>query len=239
MILVSSKAVEWQAIEPKINEYWFKSLAVKSYLYNELCKIISAQKDKWYGGYRANIAAYTLSSLAIWLKGTKKELDFLRIWKEQELTSDFKDELLRVAFDVNNLLISPPQGQPQNVTEYAKTESCFNRVQSSGLVWGCAIDEYSISLFEHSKREKDARKETKSSVNAVYNEVAIFKADSEFWISLKSFCDLKGIATAVEINLVSKLIQEGRYLPTQVESKRLYKLYMKSVQLGFASRLPD
>ena len=80
----------------------------------------------------------------------------------------------------------------------------------------------------------------RSTVNSVYNEVAIFKADSNFWHSLKAFCDSKGIATAVEINLIVKLINgRGRYIPTEIESKKLYKLYVKSIGSGFTSRLPE
>lgn len=234
------KQSEWQSIESRINEYWFKSLAVKAFLYNQVCKLISDQKDTWYGGYRANIAAYTLSSLALHLKSVNNELDYLRIWKEQEISATFKEELLKIAFEVNNLLISPPKGLPQNVTEYAKIESCFKRIQSAGLSWSNAIDEYSIPLEEHRRREKEGRKEMRSTVNSVYNEVAIFKADSNFWHSLKIFCDGKGIATAVEINLIAKLINgRGRYIPTEIESKKLYKLYVKSIGSGFTSRLPE
>ena len=73
------------------------------------------------------------------------------------------------------------------MTEYAKLVM-LQQGSIIGLVWG-AIDEYSISLFEHSSVKRC--EETKSSVNAVYNGVLFLRLILNFGFLLNRFLILK------------------------------------------------
>ena len=72
----------------------------------------------WYGGYKANIVAYTLSTISYLLK-KKRILIFSQIWKNQEINQIFKDEIISISQYVNSYITNTPENFT-NVSEWCK-----------------------------------------------------------------------------------------------------------------------
>lgn len=96
----------------------FQRLIAKAILFRRAERIVS---DQDFGGYRANIVAYTLAKLS---HATAQRVDLDAIWEAQSLDAPVEDaiaELSRLAYDV--LVDRAPSGA--NITEWAKRDRCW------------------------------------------------------------------------------------------------------------------
>jgi hypothetical protein len=103
---------------------YFQRLVAKAVLWRHTEKIVSAQK---FGGYRANIVAYSIAKLS---HATARRIDLERIWRQQDL-----DEPLELALaDLSHLVfkhLTAADRPTANVTEWAKREECWNRLRAA------------------------------------------------------------------------------------------------------------
>jgi hypothetical protein len=101
------------------DQKYFEHLVAKAIIFRSTEKIVSAQK---YGGYRANIVAYTIA----WLSHkTAQRIDLNAIWKKQEISSILQEAIVIVskyAFEH----ICRTAGNA-NVTEWCKKILCWQR----------------------------------------------------------------------------------------------------------------
>jgi hypothetical protein len=110
-----------------VDERYFQHLIAKGILFRSTEKIVSAQK---FGGYRANIVAYSIAKLAY---STAHRLDLDRIWRTQQLTKAIADalaEISRLAEDV----ISHPSGRLTHVGEWTKKPDCWARLKETSWI---------------------------------------------------------------------------------------------------------
>ena len=99
------------------DERYFQHLIAKAMLFKQAEKIVHKLA---YGGYRANIVAYTLA----WMShASSQRIDLQRIWNGQALTSATSDAIAKVSKHVHDLITNPPGGR--NVTEWCKSEGCW------------------------------------------------------------------------------------------------------------------
>lgn len=117
---------DWDDNEGQFNELYFKELIAKAIIFRFLDK--SLMKQAWYGGYKANIIAYSIARFAELITDTGKQLDLLLIWKRQQLTAVTQKHLLGIAKEVNDCIKDTPDGIT-NVTEWCKRNQCWNNVQ--------------------------------------------------------------------------------------------------------------
>ena len=101
------------------DQKYFEHLVAKAIIFRSTEKLVSAQK---YGGYRANIVAYTVA----WLSHkTAQRIDLDAIWKKQEISSILQEAIVIVskyAFEH----ICRTAGNA-NVTEWCKKILCWQR----------------------------------------------------------------------------------------------------------------
>ena len=96
----------------------FELLIAKAILWKESERIIGGQR---YGGYRANLVAYSVAKLA---HATGQRIDLRQIWRDQALSAPLTDaiaDLSGIAWSV--LTEKGPTGA--NVTEWAKRKGCW------------------------------------------------------------------------------------------------------------------
>jgi len=110
---------EKSRLEP--DETYFIHLIAKAILFKGAEKI--AQDEK-FGGYRANIATYTLAYLSY---KTQQGIDLNRIWKQQSLTPSLQQAIQFISREVHQVITNPPDGR--NITEWCKKESCWKAIQ--------------------------------------------------------------------------------------------------------------
>ena len=91
-------------------------------------RIVSAQT--WYhGGYRNNIVAYTIATIAHDLADQGRAVDFDSIWRRQSPGAALDEAIAIIAEQVHEVLIHPPSGI-SNMTEWAKKQACWERVRN-------------------------------------------------------------------------------------------------------------
>jgi hypothetical protein len=116
----------WVEDEQQFNELYFQELIAKAIIFRFLDKAL--MKQVWYGGYKANIITYSIARFAELVAATGKQIDLLRIWKQQQLTEITQKHLLAIARAVNDCIQDTPVGIT-NVTEWCKRTQCWSNVQ--------------------------------------------------------------------------------------------------------------
>ncbi|OOG43450.1 hypothetical protein [Rhodanobacter sp. C05] len=107
---------------------------VKAILTKALDAEIPAQD--WYpGSILRQLATYTLSLMSDRMLGAQLQPDFDAVWRAQHAPRSFVAEAMKIAKKILPLLQEIPSEQTKNrlVTEWAKREACWLRVQSSGI----------------------------------------------------------------------------------------------------------
>lgn len=103
-----------------VDDRYFQRLVAKALLCRRAERIIHTQD---YGGYRANIVAYTVAWLS---RRTAQRIDIDRIWREQRVTPALEDAILAMSVRVQAHITAPPSGA--NITEWCKKEECWKRL---------------------------------------------------------------------------------------------------------------
>ena len=130
----------------------FKNLVAQGILFREAEKIVTELK---FGGYRANIVAYTISKLS---HATSMRIDFNLIWETQGIDKVLVSEMTKISKSVFKILTSP-EGT-KNVTEWAKKEKCWEKIKE--LPW--TVDKKLISKLLESAQVEERLREIQSSV---------------------------------------------------------------------------
>lgn len=99
---------------------YFQRLVAKAILFRQTERIVSAQD---FGGYRANIVAYSVAYLS---HATQQRINLDQIWRSQRLDTALDTALATIARAVREVIISPPRGG--NVTEWSKRKECWDAV---------------------------------------------------------------------------------------------------------------
>ena len=118
----------WKRSPDDFNEAWYREATAKAIVFRATERLVSAQP--WYqGGYRANIVAYTIAKVAHDVGEKRHAVDFQGIWRQQAPTPAMEAALTLAAEASHHVLVTPPQGL-SNLTEWAKNQSCWERVRS-------------------------------------------------------------------------------------------------------------
>lgn len=117
-----------------VDENYFKTGVAKSILFEKTRSAI--MKSNWYEtGYLANIVTYTVARFAYELetKFPDMELDFKKIWANQDISGALSDALASIGFTVREILTDETR-QQKNVSQYAKTELCWMKVKEAFML---------------------------------------------------------------------------------------------------------
>ena len=111
------------------NEEYSRRVFAKVMLFWKTEEPMSKQ-PLYQGCYRANIVAYTIAKFAhlIQFESTGQLFDFRACWTRQGLTPSIENQLVQIAAEVFEVVVSP-EGGFQNVTEWANKEICWQQVQ--------------------------------------------------------------------------------------------------------------
>jgi hypothetical protein len=106
----------------KLDGSYFIRLVAKAILFRRAEAIVQEQE---FGGYRANIVAYSLAYLSF---VTAQRIDLDRVWRDQNLSAALRDAITLVSRHVHGSIIKPPDGA--NVTEWCKKEDCWKSIRA-------------------------------------------------------------------------------------------------------------
>lgn len=105
---------------------YFQRLVAKAILWKQTERLITGER---FGGYRANLVAYTIAKLSH-LTGSRLDLD--AIWRRQRLDPRLEEVIVRLSHVAWRVLVSEaPPGA--NITEWAKSERCWQAMREAAF----------------------------------------------------------------------------------------------------------
>lgn len=150
---------KWKSSKAAFNETYFRDLVAKAIVFRWLDRIVG--KASWYPDYRslkAAIVTYTLGWLVHHLKESLREIDFDRIWADQDVQVELKTCLEALAPQVAAKL-KELGSRHGNVTEYAKNPMCWSNISKCDFVISPQLKSATIGFEQSKARLRGAKKE--------------------------------------------------------------------------------
>lgn len=224
----------WNKNNKEFNDLYYQHAIAKIIIFQTCDRIVF--KEPWYGGYKANIVAYTLSTIAFLINKNKKNINFSNIWKQQEIDSTFVLELKRVSKYINDYITSTPE-KFTNVSEWCKKDTCWSNlqeilIQTNKLELSSIFLDSLLSNEEIKYEEQEAKKEQKIE-NTMELLKKMYKISFESWQDIIKWGSQKKLLESSQIQLLN-LIPSGKY-PSDKQAKKLIELILYLEDEGMKS----
>lgn len=224
----------WNKNDKEFNDMYYMHAIAKIIIFKACDKIVF--KEPWYGGYKANIVAYTLSSISYLLSKEKLSIDYSNIWKKQSIESYFEKEIKTISEYINNYITNTPENFT-NVSEWCKKELCWTKLKdimnnTSNLILSDEFKENMITKEELNYENKEAKKEQK-----IDNEMELLKKLYKFspqnWKDIIEWGQSNNQLISDEVKFLN-LIPTGKY-PSDKQLKRIVQILNKLQNEGMPS----
>lgn len=193
---------EWDKSNTSFNLYYYKRVVALAIIYQKADEII--RQTQWYKekrSYKANILAYALSIIFTYIRKEVKgyDLDFNRIWNDQNIYEELSDQIKVLSKEVYDYITGPRE--TENVTEWCKKDLCWSRAQGKVFTIN---DEFLDTLINseevaiEQKSERDSQK--------IKNEVDVIKEimgrGGEYWKKVLEWGKTRHLLSEKEISLI-------------------------------------
>ncbi|WP_182407299.1 AIPR family protein [Psychrobacter sp. GP33] len=217
--------------EGVVSDEYFKRAIARIILFKAIEKMISS--SDWYGGgYRAQTVTYTIAYLAFYVENVKdKYLDFNLIWKQQKLPETLEKAISIISEVVYSRITSPPHGSA-NIAQWCKKEACWHDVQKLNL--SLDLKGVLISKAENKIRSIDEEKD-RVLTQGIEIQSFVIKTPIASWKNIYNYLsedEFDGLRLT-EISILEKQANSELGLPSEKQSKILYKIYNKAMDEGF------
>ena len=224
----------WNKNDKEFNDLYYEHSIAKIIIFKTCDRIIF--KEPWYGGYKANIVAYTLSTVSFLLNREQKSIDFSKIWKQQEIEALFISELKSVSRYINDYITNTPE-KFTNVSEWCKKDTCWTKLQdilihTNELELSQEFLDSLVSKAEVKYEEKEAKKEQQID-NAMELLAKMYKLPADAWQDTIEWGSQKNLLSPSQIQLLN-LIPTGKY-PSDKQSKKILETIMYLENEGMKS----
>jgi hypothetical protein len=227
-------AKEWEKDAGlKFNEFWFKCAIAKVILFKSLDRLILGQA--WYSGYKANIVTYTLAKFASMVRETEKCIDFLGIWDKQSLPDAVAVELVRMAKDINDQLLNPPENvgnQKSNTSEWAKLEQCWDIIKNQKATLGNGVKSLLIDAVENQYREKSGGR-TQIIQDSIQAQTYVFQKGAKYWSELREWDRINKKLSPKEGGILDIACSIPKKYPSEIQSPILIEAEKRALRDGF------
>ena len=224
----------WEKDEAQFNEAWFREVVAKAIVFRRTERIVSVQ-DWYQGGYRANIVAYTIAKLAHDVEASKRGVDFEAIWRRQALTEAMDEALALAAYEVHEVLVSPPEHM-RNVTEWAKKQGCWHRARSQDIDWPEAFLNELISVEEKKAAARSAKRSQRE-LNGLEAQIAVVQAGAGFWRDALQWDSTHHVLSAKETGLLQAATRIPDQMPSDKQSLRILDTLRRLQSEGYPKAL--
>ena len=223
----------------KIRDAWDKNnLAFNEAFFHEMVAIAIIYKDvdvtvkKQSREYKANIDAYTVSLLLYLInRDLNGFINYKDIWNKQAVRPELHDQLLILIDYVYEILTSPSR-TVENVTEWAKRETCWNIMKDCNIRLSDNIASCVFTQNEYLELEMSAKREEKE-LNGAQSMMRVFELGSDYWKKLLEWNKESNIFTSKEISIISIATDMGRKYPSEKQCISIIKALNKAKDNGF------
>ncbi len=225
----------WEKDEAQFNEAWFREIVAKAIVFRRTERIVSAQ-DWYQGGYRANIVAYTIAKLAHDVEARKRAVDFEAIWRRQALTEAMESALALAAYEVHEVLISPPDHM-RNVTEWAKKQACWQGARSQDVNWP---EGFLDELFSVEEKQAAARsaKRSQRELNGLEAQIEVVQAGPGFWSDALQWDNAHQVLSPKETGVIQAATRVPEQMPSDKQSLLILAALRRLQSEGYPKELP-
>ena len=224
----------WGKSSNDFNEAWYRQAVAKAIIFRATERIVSSQS--WYqGGYRANIVAYTIAKVAHEVSEQGRAVDFESIWRRQAPGPALAEAIAAVAERVHDVLIVPPAGI-SNVTEWAKKQGCWDRVQMLEVDLPFKIADESISAAEQQDAARGARR-VQRQLNGIEAQIAVVNAGGRFWADALGWGRSRDLLTPAESGVLEVAARIPQRAPTEKQSAKALEVLGKMQSEGYGAEL--
>jgi len=213
-----------------VTQDYFERLIAKAILFRQTERVVTSQR---FGGYRANIVAYSVAYLS---HATAQLVDLDLIWREQRLRPELENAVQAVAIAVREVIISPPRGG--NVTEWSKRPECWEKVQALDIAEATSLPGTVLISSSPAERRTRRTKEaltdyTTPGEQALIDEMTKVPPNTWFEISkwAKETDNLQGWQRSIAFSL-GGLAAAGRK-PSRKQAVQGEKILKEARRLGF------
>jgi len=217
---------KWEKNEKQFNERYFKSIIAKAVLFRVLDKQI--MKQPWYGGYKANIVTYSLAKFIDMVDKTGYYLDFLKIWKNQTISSAINTLLLNIADAVNQTI----QDTDANVTQYCKQELCWQRVQQLEIELNPEVYDNLLNKESENEQFKIAGR-AQENLNKVEALTYVVEKGGDYWREIMNWNKKMHVLSPKEVGILNTASQIPKKFPSDAQIKILLRIESRVSQEGF------
>ncbi|GAB3471854.1 AIPR family protein [Kineococcus endophyticus] len=225
-------ASRWDTAPNTINDMYWRHLVAKGLLFESVRSAI-ARADWYQKGYLANYVTYSLAKLAyeVGRQGRGRVLDFDRVWLNQSVSEAVMQECLRIGKAVQEVLTS--EKRPiQNVTEWAKKESCWHMVQAvehrlSPELLGELRDQRAVA---EQKRTATSTQKIDTGINS---QVKVLSMQPSEWVAVQEFLKNNRLLSPTDTGILDLVTGRKPGVPSEAQAKRLLVMHKRAADSGF------
>lgn len=192
----------WEKGDTQYNEFYFKRAVALAIIYKRTDEII--KQSKWYRenrSYKANVIAYTISIIFNYIRKKYRnyELDFKRIWNDQDIYEELEDQITVLQNEVHNFITGPRS--TENVTEWCKKELCWTRAQEQ--IW--TINNAFLATLvskEEVEEEKRENRQTQKLANEVNALKEIYTRGHQYWSKVLEWGLARRLLSEKEVSIL-------------------------------------
>lgn len=228
---------QWTKSDAIYNTYYFKRVVALAIIFNATDEII--KQTKWYKekhSYKANVIAYTMSVLFDYIRNNVKgyEVDFMRIWNQQELYPEIEKQLQVLCTQVYEY-ITRSDRPTENVTQWCKQSLCWEKAKKEDWEILPSFIHTLIPIEQIESEEKTAKEERK-----VESEVDVLKyiigAGSDYWGKVYAWGSERHLLSDMESSILKLIINIER--TGRIPSIKQAKVIMKARERLISEGMP-
>ncbi len=223
---------EWAKDDSRFNELWFRRLIAKALIFRKLEKEVPGQS--WYeGGYRANIVTYAMAKVFYDTDREREQLDLDAIWKRQDVPGVLTQALLIAAEAANKVITSPSSGI-RNMSEWAKQQACWNRVQTMSLDYPDNFD--SCLILKTQARSADREGVVNERItDGIKAQTKVVELGAAFWKKTVAWGEEHELLTTKDIQILKVCASIPRKLPSDLQARHAIQVLTRLEDEGYNS----
>ena len=223
----------WEKDQSAFNEMFFRKIVCLNILFKKTDDLV--KHASWYEmGYKAQVVAYTLAYLfnAIEKKASDRVLDFKSIWNIQRVPSALELQISQIAEVMYNHLVSPTR-EVENVTEWAKRESCWKKAKELVIPISPGVMMSLLPREDDNEEQRIARKEQKRE-NEASGMIQVAEYGVAGWKKLLSWGMDNHVLTPQEISFIRvALSMESGKFPSDRQCVRILQVLNRARDEGY------
>ena len=219
----------WDERSDDFNEAYFQAVVAKAIVFKHTEALVA--NLPWYeGGYRANIVAYAIAKLAYDVAEMGRRVNLKSVWMKQAVGPEMHEALNVAADRVREVVVYPPAGAVQNVTEWAKQPACWSMVKALRVHWPTPFLNQLLTSNEQRERDRAAKKDQRV-LNGIEAQTAVINAGPDLWRQLRDWGKEQRLLSVKELDIFNLAATPDR-IPSDKQSLILMKALEKLREEG-------